>query len=81
MSKIFGIVSKDVTIYSKMIIELYLKEPGRKQNDPLAIHVVGKLSDYISDQPLLLKFANPGNPILTVSINNISIGHAFIDLG
>ena len=70
-----------VPIYSNMIRELCLKKPGRKQKDPLAINVVGQLSDYISDQPLLPKFANPGNPILTVSINNIiSIENALIDL-
>ena len=37
--------------------------------------------DYISDQPLLPKFPNPRNPILTVFINNVSIGNALIDLG
>ena len=62
-------------------MELCLKKPGRKQKDPLAIHVVGQLSDYIPYQPLLPKFANPRNPILTVSINNISIVNELIDLG
>ena len=42
--------------------------------------MVGQRSDYISYHPLLPKFANPRNPILTISINNISIGNALIDL-
>ena len=64
-----------------MIREICLKKPGRKQKDPQAIHVVGQLFDHISDQPLLPKFANPENIILTVSINNVSIGNELIDLG
>ena len=72
---------KDVPIYSKMIKELCLKKIGRKQKYPLAIHVVGQLSDYISDHPPLPKFANLGNPILTISIYNVSIGNSLIDLG
>ena len=71
----------DVPIYSKMIRDLCLKKPGKKHKDPLAIHVVVQLSDYISDQHVLPKFENPGNPILTVSINNVSIGNALIYLG
>ena len=43
--------------------------------------MVGQLSDYISDQLVLPKFENTGNPILTISINNVSIGNSLIDLG
>ena len=64
-----------------MIRELCLKKPRRKQKYSPAIHVVGQLSDYISDQPLLTKFTNLGKPILTVSINDVSIGNGLIDLG
>ena len=64
-----------------MIREICLNKTRRKQKDPLAIHVVGQQSDYISDHPILPKFANLGNPILIVSINNVSIGNALIYLG
>ena len=57
---------RDVPIYSKMVRELCLKKHGRKQKDPPTIHVIGQLSDYISDHPLLPKFANPGNPVVTI---------------
>ena len=39
------------------------------------------MSGYISDQPLVSKFTNPGNRVLTVSINNVPIENALIDLG
>ena len=72
---------RDVPIYSKMVRELCLKKPCRKQKDPPTIHVIGQLSDYISDHPLLPKFANPGNPIVTIFINEIPIGNTLVDLG
>ena len=72
---------RDVPIYSNMVRELCLKKPGRKQKDPPTIHVISQLSNYISGQPLLPKFANPGNPVVTIFINEISIGNTLIDLG
>ena len=39
------------------------------------------MSDCISDQPLVPKFANPGNHFLIVFINNIPIENYLIDLG
>ena len=32
---------KDIPIYSKVINELCIKRPGKKQKDPLTIHVIG----------------------------------------
>jgi len=58
-----------------------LKKPGRKQKDPPTIHVIGQLSCYISYHPLLPKFANPGNPVVTICINEIPIGNTLVDLG
>ena len=72
---------RDVPIYSKMVSELCLKKPGRKQKDPPTIHVIGQLSNYISDYPLPPKFANPGNPVVTICINEIPIGNTLVDLG
>ena len=72
---------RDVPIYFNIIKELCLNKPRRKWKYPLFIHVVGQLSDYISDHPPLPKFANPGNPILTISIYNVSIVNSLIDLG
>ena len=37
--------------------------------------------DYITDQPLVPKFANPGIYVLTVSINNVPIENSLIYLG
>jgi hypothetical protein len=72
---------KDVPIYAKTIKELCIKKPGRKQKDPPTIHLVGQLSDYISETPKIVKYANPGNPIVSVTINDVSIGNTLVDLG
>jgi hypothetical protein len=72
---------KDVPIYAKTIKELCIKKPGRKQKDPPTIHLVGQLSNYISETPKIVKYANPGNPIVSVTINNVSIGNTLVDLG
>ena len=58
-----------------------MKKPSRKQKDPPTTHVIGQLSDYISDHPLLPKFANPGNLVVTICINEIPIGNTLVDLG
>ena len=72
---------RDIPIYSKMVRELCLKKPGRKQKDPPTIHVIGQLSNYISDYPLPPKFANPGNPVVTICINGIPTGNNLANLG
>jgi hypothetical protein len=71
----------DIPIYSKVFKELCIKKPGRKQKDPPTIHLVGGLSEYISEQPKLTKYGNPGNPIVTITIKDVSIVNALIDLG
>ena len=53
---------RDVPIYSKLVRELCLKKPGRKQKDPPTIHVLGQLSNYISDCSLPPKFCKSWEP-------------------
>jgi hypothetical protein len=72
---------KDIPIYSKVVKELCIKKPGRKQKDPPTIHLIGELSEYISEQPRVTKYANPGNPVVTITINKVPIGNTLIDLG
>jgi hypothetical protein len=72
---------KDVPIYAKTIKELCINKLGRKQKDPPTIHLVGQLSNYISETPKIVKYANPGNPIVSMTINNVSIGNTLVDLG
>jgi hypothetical protein len=60
---------------------LCIKKLGRKKKDPPIIHLVGGISEYISKQPKLAKYGNPGNPVVTITINEVSIGNTLIDLG
>jgi hypothetical protein len=72
---------KDIPIYSKVVKELCIKKPGRKQKHPPIVHLVGGLSEYISEQPKIAKYGNPRSPVMTITINEFSIGNTLIDLG
>jgi hypothetical protein len=40
---------KDIPIYSKVVKELCIKNKGRKQKDTPTVHLIGELSEYISE--------------------------------
>jgi hypothetical protein len=60
---------------------LCIKKTGRKKKYPPTVHLIGGLFEYISEQPKLEKYGNPGNPVVTITINEVSIGNNLIDLG
>ena len=64
-----------------MINKLRIKHSGKKQKDPLTIHVIGEMSEYMSDQSRIAKYTNPGAPVVNVIINNTTIGNTLINLG
>jgi hypothetical protein len=64
-----------------VVKELCIKKPGRKQKDPPTVHLKGELSEYISEQPKVAKYGNPGNLVVTITINEVSIGNTLIYLG
>jgi hypothetical protein len=39
------------------------------------------LFEYISEQPKVTKYANPGNPVVIITINTVPIVNTLIDLG
>jgi hypothetical protein len=43
--------------------------------------LLGKRFEYISKQPKIAKYGNPGNPVVTITINEVSIENTLIDLG
>jgi hypothetical protein len=43
------------------------------------VQVVGQLSEFISKMPY--KYNDPGNPVVTIEINGISLPNTLIDLG
>jgi hypothetical protein len=69
---------KDIPIYSKIVRDLSIKNPGRKRKDPPVIKVVGQLSEFISE--MSLEYNDPGNLVLTIEINGISLPNTLIDL-
>jgi hypothetical protein len=70
---------KDIPIYAKIIRDLCIKKPGRMKKEPPLVQVVGQLSEFISEMPY--KYNDPGNPVVTVEINGISLPNTLIDLG
>ena len=72
---------KDVPIYAKNLREYCAKKPKRKSRDPLTIHVMGKLSDFMMGKAMPMKYGDPGNPILIVQINGVEIPNVLVDLG
>ena len=64
---------KDIPIYSKVIKELCIKRQGKKQKDPLRIHVIGEMYECMTGQSQIAKYTNPGAPVATVIINNTTI--------
>ena len=55
---------------SKVIKELCIKHPGKKQKDPLTIHVIGDMSKCMADQSRIVKCTNLGAPVVIVIVNN-----------
>ena len=68
---------KDAPIYAKTLREYCSK----KSKDPLTIHVMGKLSDFMIGNSMPIKYGDPGNPVLIVQINGVEIPNVLVDLG
>jgi hypothetical protein len=72
---------KDIPIYAKNFMDLCIKKPGRKRKDPPTIHVAGQLVELMYGKPLVKKYGDHRNLIVTISINDVPIGNNLIDLG
>jgi hypothetical protein len=51
------------------------------KNSSSTVHVVGALSDLILGRQEPVKYADPGNPIVTVQIEGCSFPNTLVDLG
>ena len=60
---------KYIPIYSKGIKEICIKHLGKKQKDPLKIHVIGEMSECMTGQSRIAKYTNPRTPVATIIIN------------
>lgn len=72
---------RGLPIYAKTLREYFGKKPRKKSRDPLTIHVMGKLSDFMMGKSMLVKYGDPGNPTLTVQINGVEIPNVLVDSG
>eukprot|EP00253_Pinus_taeda_P020034 PITA_20034 len=72
---------QDIPIYAKTIKELCIKKPRRRITNNPTVQVVGTLSDLLSRREALVKYEDPGNPIVTVQINGQTFSNALVDLG
>jgi hypothetical protein len=72
---------RDVPIYTKTVRDLCIRKPRRKLKDPLTVHVVGNLSELMLGKNPPIKYGDPGNPTITVKIEQTYIQHVLVDLG
>jgi hypothetical protein len=73
---------RDIPIYAKMIKELCGRKPVKKIKKPSStVRVVGALSDLILGRKELVKYADPGNPIVIVQIQGCSFPNTLVYLG
>jgi len=72
---------QDIPIYAKTIKELCVRKPRRRITNNPTVQVVGTLSDLLSGRETLVKYEDPGNPIVTVQINGQTFSNALVDLG
>ena len=72
---------KEIPIYSKVIKELCIKHPGKKQKYPLTIHVIGEMSECMINQSRIAKHTNQGAPVVAMIVNNTAIENTLINLG
>lgn len=68
-------------IYANTLREYCSKKPAKKNKDPLTIHVMGKLSDFMMGKSMLVKYGDPGNSIFTVQINGVDIPNVMVYIG
>ena len=61
--------------------DLCVEKPRGNTKDLVTIHVMGKFSELMTGQPILNKYNGPGNPIVTIYIDDIPIRNTLINLG
>jgi hypothetical protein len=69
---------KDIPIYAKIIRDICINKLGRKKKEPPLVQVVRQLSEFIYEMPY--KYNDPGNLVVTVEINGISLPNTLTDL-
>eukprot|EP00253_Pinus_taeda_P012698 PITA_12698 len=72
---------QDILIYAKNIKEFCVKKPRRNIANNPRVQVVGTLSNLLSGKETLIKYEDPGNPIVTVQIYGQTFSNALVDLG
>jgi len=72
---------QEIPIYAKTIKEFCTKNPTRKIKVTPTIHVAKTLSDLLLCRDTLVKYEDPGNPIVTIKINGCSFPNVLVDLG
>lgn len=69
---------RDIPIYAKTIKELCGKRLRRKRKDPHTVHVVGTLSDLILGRQVLVKYEDPGSPVVTIQIQGYTFPNTLV---
>ncbi|XP_059068524.1 uncharacterized protein LOC131859030 [Cryptomeria japonica] len=71
---------KDIPVYNKIVRELCTRRKKKKE-DPKTVQVIGQLVDLMLGNLTIPKYADPGSPVIQVSIGKITIPNTLVDLG
>jgi len=72
---------QDIPIYAKTIKYLCIRKSRRNVTPNPRVQVVGILSDLLSGKETVVKYEDPGNPIVTIQIYGKTLTNVLVDLG
>jgi len=71
---------KYIPSYTKIIMELYIKNPGRKSVEPQTIQFVGRATELMTRCVQMEKYTNHGNPVVSIQISDVLVSNVPIEL-
>lgn len=71
---------KEIPIYTKIIMELCLKKPGRRRLEPQTIQFVGRAVVLMTGYMHMGKYTDLGNPVVSIQIGDVLVSNVLIDL-
>lgn len=72
---------KEIPKLNQLIKQLCIRTPGRKPKKINTIHIDGYLAEFLSGNTVAPKYDDPRSPLITITINEVAIPNALVDLG
>lgn len=72
---------KEIIELNQLIKQLCIKNPGRKPKKINTVHIDGYVAEFLSGKTVAPKYDDPRSPLITITINEVAIPNALVDLG